>query len=107
MSPESIRRYQRQLLAHKTGERTLAVSTAKEAMVRLRDMLKYAMDGGQSRQYWGISFDPWPQRGLKWPDNRERPAPRTYVPYSVDEAHQYLSGPPLSTCDHSSCLSFS
>ena len=52
------------------------------------------MDGPSSREYWGLSFDPWPQRSLKWPDPREKPAPCTYRPYSSSELRKYLTHTP-------------
>ena len=76
-------------------------------MVRLRDMLKYAMDGEQSRQYWEISFDPWPQRGLKWPDARTVPYLARMSPTALMRPTNTSGQPPLSTCDYSSCLSSS
>ena len=69
----------------------MAVSTAKVIMADFRDMVKYALDGAASREYWGVSFDPWPQRRLKWPDEREKPTPHTYAPYSSKELRKYLA----------------
>jgi integrase len=95
LTPDHIRRFQQQLLDKPVrGDRTMAVSTARVAMSDFRDMLKYAMDGPSSREYWGLNFDPWPQRRLKWPDAREKPAPHTYAPYSSQELRHYLSATP-------------
>ena len=52
------------------------------------------MDGEEGREYWGISFDPWPRKKFNWPDQRERPAPHTYSPYTIDEARRYLAATP-------------
>ena len=95
LSTEDIRNFQRHLLNRKVrGGRTMALVTAKNVMGCLRDVLKYAMDGKASREYWGISFDPWPQRSLKWPDPREKPAPHTYAPYNSDELRRYIKATP-------------
>lgn len=52
------------------------------------------MDGEDSRQYWGITFDPWPRRRFNWPDERERPAPNTYLPYTIEEARRFVLATP-------------
>ena len=72
----------------------MAVATARVVMGDFRDCLKYALDGPASREYWGLSFDPWPLRRLKWPSAREKPAPRTYAPYNSTELRQYLNATP-------------
>ena len=95
LSTEDIRSFQRHLLSRKVrGGRTMALVTAKNVMGVLRDLVKYAMDGQEARAFWGVSFDPWPQRSLKWPDPREKPAPHTYAPYSSEELQKYLSATP-------------
>ena len=96
LTPDAIRRFQQSLLNRQVRQdgTTMAVSTARAAMGTFRDMLKHALDGPVARTYWGISFDPWPQRRLKWPDAREKPAPRTYEPYSIKEMRQYLTATP-------------
>ena len=95
LCPEDIRRFQQRLLSRAVqGDRKMALSTAKVVMADFRDVLKFALDGPTSRAYWGISFDPWPQRRLKWPDSRERPAPHTYLPYNSEELQKYLSATP-------------
>jgi hypothetical protein len=43
-------------------------------------MVKHAMDGQTARECWGISFDPWPQRHLTWPDTRDKSAPKRTSP---------------------------
>ena len=86
LNPEDIRRFQQSLLSRRVrGGRTMAISTARAIFADFRDMVKYALDGSASREYWGVSFDPWPQRRLMWPDERERPAPHTYAPYNSRE----------------------
>ena len=95
LSTEDVRRFKTHLLDRKVaGERPMAVSTARAALGRLHDMIKYAMDGADSREYWGISFDPWPMRKFNWPDERDRPAPHTYAPYTIDEACRYIAAAP-------------
>jgi integrase len=102
LTPEDVRRFQQSLLSRRVQQdgTTMAVSTAKVAMGNFRDMLKHALDGPVARTYWGISFDPWPQRRLKWPDAREKPAPRTYEPYSIEEMRQYLTATPEHVRPH-------
>ena len=54
LTTDDIRGFKRHLLGRKVaGDRLMAVSTAREAMSRLRDMINYAMDGTDSREYWG------------------------------------------------------
>jgi hypothetical protein len=103
LSTEDVRGFKRHLLDRKVaGGRTMAVSTAREALKRFHDMIKYAMDGEESREYWGLSFDPWPRKKFNWPDQRERPAPHTYAPYTIDEVRRYLAATP----DHTFLPSF-
>ena len=81
LTTEDIRAFKRHLLQRKVvSGRTMAVATARRAMGQFHDMLNFAMDGEDSRQYWGISFDPWPRKRFNWPDDREAPAPHTYEP---------------------------
>ena len=95
LTTEDIRAFKRHLLNRTVaGDRLMAVSTAREAMSRFHDLLKYALDGEDSRDYWGLSFDPWPRKKFNWPDQRERPAPHTYAPYTVDEARAFLAATP-------------
>ena len=95
LSTEDVRGFKRRLLDRKVvGGRTMAVSTARVALNRFHDIIKYAIDGADSREYWGISFDPWPMKKFNWPDQRERPAPHTYAPYTIDEARRYLAATP-------------
>jgi integrase len=95
LTPENIRRYQQTLLSWEVrGDATMAVSTAKVVFGTFRVMVRHAMDGQAAREYWGISFDPWPQRRLTWPDARERPAPHTYLPYSSGDLRRYLTHTP-------------
>ena len=92
LTSEDIRAFKRHLLQRKVaGGGTMAVSTARRAMGQLHDLLNYAMDGQDTREYWGIGFDPWPKKRFNWPDEREKPAPRTYVPYTVEETRQFLA----------------
>ena len=96
LSTAVIRRFQQSLLSREvSGHKLMAVSTAREIMARLHDLIRFALDGADSREYWGVSFDPWPQRRFKWEKvERERPAPCTYAPYSVAEMRQYLTATP-------------
>ncbi len=95
LATEDIRAFKRYLLSFKVvGNRTMAVSTARETMGRFHDIINYAMDGEDSRQYWGITFDPWPRRRFNWPDERERPAPNTYLPYTIEEARRFVLATP-------------
>jgi integrase len=52
------------------------------------------MDGQDVREYWGITFDPWPRKRFNWPDEREKPAPRTYAPYTVEETRAFIAACP-------------
>jgi integrase len=95
LATEDIRAFKHYLLSFKVvGNRTMAVSTARETMGRFHDIINYAMDGEDSRQYWGITFDPWPRRRFNWPDERERPAPNTYLPYTIEEARRFVLATP-------------
>ena len=73
-------------------------------MTRLHDLIRYALDGAGAREYWGLSFDPWPRGRLRWPDDRERPAPRTYEPYSLAETQRYVAVTPEELRPHVLCL---
>ena len=95
LTTQDIRAFKLHLLNRRVaGGRMMAVSTAREAMSRLHDMLNYAMDGEESREYWGISFDPWPRKRFNWPDQRERPAPHTYQPYTIEDAQRFVVATP-------------
>jgi integrase len=95
LTSDDIRSFKRHLLQRKVaGGNTMAVSTARRAMGQLHDLLNYAMDGQDTREYWGITFDPWPKKRFKWPDEREKPAPRTYAPYTVEETRMFLAACP-------------
>ena len=104
LTTTDIRSFKRDLLARKTrSDRLLAVSTAREAMSRLHDMINYATDGEATRAEWGISYNPWPQRRFQWPDQRERPAPNTYRPYTLEETRQFVSATPEMWRPHILC----
>ena len=95
LTSDDIRAFKRSLLQRKVaGGNTMAVSTARRAMGQLHDLLNYAMDGQDVREYWGITFDPWPRKRFNWPDEREKPAPRTYAPYTVEETRTFLAACP-------------
>ena len=101
LTTDDIRAYKRHLLERRVvGGRTMAVSTARRAMTQLHDLLNYAMDGEESRQYWGIGFDPWPKRRFRWPDERDKPAPHTYQPYTVDEVRRFIAATPQPLQPH-------
>ena len=94
LATEDVHRFHAYLLQRPVAGGTLATTKARVIMGRLRDLIKHALDGANAREYWGISFDPWPQRRFRWPDERERPAPRTHAPYSLDEAQRYVAVAP-------------
>ena len=95
LTTEDIRAFKRHLLQRQVaGGRTMAVSTARRAVGLLHDVLNYAMDGEDSREYWGISFDPWPRKRFNWPDERQVPAPHTYEPYTLEEARKFVDVTP-------------
>jgi integrase len=98
LTTDGIRQFKNRLLSSKVaGDHLIAVSTARVALTRFHDMINHALDGADSREYWGISIDPWPRKHFNWPDQRERPAPHTYGPYTLDETRRFLSATP----DHS------
>jgi integrase len=101
LTTDDIRGFKRHLLDREVaGGKLMAVSTAREAMSRLHDMINFAMDGTDCREYWGLSFDPWPRKRFNWPDERERPAPLTYVPYTVEETRRFIAGTPATWSPH-------
>ena len=105
LETEAIQRFQRRLLQWPVvGGGPMAVSNARIVMGRLRDLLKHALDGEAAREYWGLSHDPWPQRHFRWPDDRERPGPRTHEPYTLAEAQRYVAAAPEELWPHVLCL---
>ena len=104
LTAEDIRAFQHRLLDKQVaGNKRIAVSTARLAMSSLHDMINYAMDGQDNRESWGISFDPWPRRRLRWPDDRQRPAPHTYPPYTIDETRAFIAATPEQIRPHILC----
>lgn len=95
LTSDDIRGFKRHLLERKVqGGSTMAVSTARRAVGQLHDLLNFAMDGQDTREHWGIAFDPWPRKRFRWPDEREKKPPRTYAPYTLEEVRTFLAACP-------------
>ena len=85
LATEDIRAFKRYLLSFKVvSNRTMAVST----------ILSTTRWTGKTAGNTGGSFDPWPRRRSNWPDERERPVPNTYLPYTIEEARRFVLATP-------------